>query len=60
MPRASARTGGSEKPKTSAHSVSPVETSQRPLPALTDTSKLQLQTAGKLYNIPLQPDDLNK
>jgi hypothetical protein len=32
----------------------------RPLPALTETSKLQLQTAGKLYNIPLQPEDLNK
>ena len=32
----------------------------RPLPALTDTSKLQLQTAGKLYNISLQPEDLNK
>lgn len=32
----------------------------RPLPALTESSKLQLQTAGKLYNISLQPEDLNK
>jgi hypothetical protein len=30
------------------------------LPALADTGKLQLQSAGKLYNIPLQSDDLNK
>lgn len=32
----------------------------RALPALTDASKLQLQSAGKLYNIPVHSEDLNK